>query len=335
MAIDSQTDSTGRTNETGRKEHQSHPRLIVFLVCLVISILMWLFIELMKDYNDEIRYNVSFTNAPQNLILTNSGDSIIRINMNAQGFELLAAKYATRKRTLAIDLSTLKIRPTADGYVAFLPSSRIIEQLGSQIRFEKEITSIKPDTLFFRFSEIYRKNVPVKLDLSYTLSGQYDLIDSIEFSPKFITVSSIKSIIDTLTFVKTNRLNLTQLDSSVRMKITLFKGKSSGLIKYSSDSVEVKFQVEQVTEAGFMVPVAITGNTTENIKVFPDKVEVLCRVPLSVYPHIEASDFTSQVEFLPTSVNGKKLLVTMSKIPEQVKVLKIIPSEVEYIIISK
>lgn len=335
MAIDSQTDSGNKTTEAGRKEHHSHPRLIVFLVCLVISILMWLFIELMKDYNDEIRYNVSFTNAPQNLILTNSGDSIIRIAMNAQGFELLAAKYATRKRTLSIDLSTLKIRPTADGYVAFLPSSRIIEQLGSQIRFEKEITSIKPDTLFFRFSEIYRKYVPVKLDMSYSLSGQYDLTDSIDFSPRFITVSSIRSIIDTLTFVKTNRLNLNQLDSSVRMKIALYKGKSAGLIKYSSDSVEVKFQVEQVTEAGFAVPVAITGNSGENIKVFPDKVEVLCRVPLSVYPHIEAGDFACQVEYLPASVKGKKLQVSMSKIPEQVKVLKIIPSEVEYIIISK
>lgn len=334
MAIDSQTEPITKPTETGRKEHRSHPRLIVFLVCLVISILMWLFIELMKDYTDEIKYNITFINAPKDLILTNSGESVISIGMNAQGFELLAAKYSRKLRTLSIDLSTLKIRPTKDGYTAYLPSARIIEQLGTQIRFEKEITFIKPDTLFFRFSEIFRKQVPVRLDLYYTLSGQYDVTDSISFRPQVVTVSSIKSIIDTLSFVKTQKLSLTQLDSSVSVKIALFKGQEANLIKFSNDSVTVKLKVEKVTEAGYTVPVSISGNG-ENVKIFPDKVEIICRVPLSVYPHIEASDFSTQVEFLPSLIKNKKLKVNLVKTPEKVKILKIIPEEVEFIIISK
>jgi len=334
MAIDIQTESNTKPDKTGRKEHRSHPRLIVFLVCLVISILMWLFIELMKDYTDEISYKIAFTNAPKDLILTNSGESVIRVGMNAQGFELLAAKYARNKRTLTIDLSTLKIRPSAEGYTAYLPSVRIMEQLGNQIRFEKEITSIKPDTLFFRFSEIYRKQVPVKLDISYTLSGQYDITDSISFKPQFITVSSIKGIIDTLSFVKTQKLRLIQLDSSVRVQIALFKGPNAGILKYSTDSVTVTMKIEKVTEAGYTVPVSISGNG-ENIKIFPDKVEIICRVPLSVYPHIEASDFSTQVEYLPSQNPVKKLHVNLVKIPEKVRVLKIIPADVEYIIITK
>ena len=334
MAIDSQAEPTGNQSEAGRKEHRSHPRLIVFLVCLVISILMWLFIELMKDYTDEIQFNVSFINAPKDLILTNSGDSLITLGMNAQGFELLAAKYSKNLRELTIDLSTLKIRQTGDGYTAYLTSARIIDQLGNQIRFKKEITYIKPDTLFFRFSEIYRKQVPVKLDVNYTLSGQYDVTDSISFNPRFVTVSSIKSIIDTLSFVKTQRLNLSQLDSSVNIKVALNKGYRANLVKFSTDSVTVKLIVEKVTEAGYTIPVSITGNG-ENVKIFPDKVDIVCRLPLSVFPHINASDFSAQVEFLPNSVNEKKLRIVLNKIPDKVKVLKIVPADVEYIIISK
>jgi hypothetical protein len=300
----------------------------------VISILMWLFIELMKDYTDEVKYNVSFINAPKDLILTNSGDSVITIGMNAQGFELLAAKYSKNLRELTIDLSTLKIRQTGDGYTAYLPSARIIEQMGNQIRFQKEITYIKPDTLFFRFSEIYRKQVPVKLDLNYTLNGQYDVTDSIAFKPQFVTVSSIKSIIDTLTFITTQRVNLTQLDSSVNIKIALNKGFRANLIKFSTDSVTVKLQIEKVTEAGYTIPVSISANG-ENVKIFPDKVDILCRIPLSVFPHINASDFSAQVEFLPSSIKEKKLKVVLIKTPDKVKVLKIAPAEVEYIIISK
>jgi len=334
MAIDSQTEPITKSTDAGRKEHRSHPRLIVFLVCLVISILMWLFIELMKDYTDEVKYNVSFINAPKDLILTNSGDSVITIGMNAQGFELLAAKYSKNLRELTIDLSTLKIRQTGDGYTAYLPSARIIEQMGNQIRFQKEITYIKPDTLFFRFSEIYRKQVPVKLDLNYTLNGQYDVTDSIAFKPQFVTVSSIKSIIDTLTFITTQRVNLTQLDSSVNIKIALNKGFRANLIKFSTDSVTVKLQIEKVTEAGYTIPVSISANG-ENVKIFPDKVDILCRIPLSVFLHINASDFSAQVEFLPSSIKEKKLKVVLIKTPDKVKVLKISPAEVEYIIISK
>ena len=334
MAVISQSEQISKPDKTGRKEHRSHPRLIVFLVCLFISILMWLFIELMKDYTDEIKYKIAFTNAPKDLILTNSGENEISIGMNAQGFELLAAKYARKKRTLTIDLSTLKIRLTADGYTAFLPSTRIMEQLGKQIRFEKEITSIKPDTLFFRFSEIYRKQVPVRPNVSYTLNGQYDITDSISFSPQFVTVSSIKSIIDTLSFVKTQKLTLNQLDSSVSVKVALYKGPSASVLKYSTDSVTVNLKVEQVTEAGYTVPVAISGNG-ENVKIFPDKVEIVCRVPLSVYPHIGVSDFATQVEYLPSLTKEKRLKVTLVKVPEKVRVLKIIPADVEYIIISK
>jgi len=334
MAIESQFETITKPTQTGRKEHRSHPRLIVFLVCLVISILMWLFIELMKDYTDEIRYNVTFINAPKDLILTNSGESVISVEMKAQGFELLAAKYARNMRTLTIDLSTLKIRSTSDGYSAYLPSARLMEQLGNQIRFEKEITFIKPDTLFFRFSEIFRKQVPVKLDISYSLNGQYDITDSINFRPAIVTVSSIKSIIDSLSFVKTQKLSLSDLDTSVRVKVALFKGNQASLLKYSVDSVTVTLNVEKVTEASYTIPLSIEGNG-ENVKIFPDKVEIVCRVPLSVYPHIDASGFSAEVQFHPSLIKEKKLKVTLVRIPEKVKILKIQPAEVEYIIIAK
>jgi hypothetical protein len=334
MAIDSQVNTNPKPTETGRKEHRSHPRLIVFLVCLAISILMWLFIELMKDYTDEVKYTVTFSNAPKDLILTHSGDSVISVWMNAQGFELLAAKYAHKLRDLTIDLSTLKIRPAGDGYIAYLPSARIVEQLGTQIRFEKQITSIKPDTLFFRFSKIFVKQVPVKLNIDYTLNGQYDVTDSITFRPQFVAVSSIKSIIDTLSFVTTKKLYLSQLDSNVNIKVELNKGYRANLMKFSTDSVTVKFNVEKVTEAGFTVPVTVSADG-ENVKIYPDKVEIVCRIPLSVYPHIAASDFSAEVHVLPSSVKDKKLKVNLVKIPGKVRVLKINPSEVEYIIISK
>ncbi len=332
--MDSQTEPQTKPVKKDRKEHRSHPRLFVFLVCFIISVLMWLYVELMKTYNDEITYTVTFTEVPKNLILTNGEDSTITVGMNAQGFELLAAKYANSRRTVNINLSRLKIRPSGNGYVAFLPSARVIDQLGSQIRFDKELRYIKPDTLFFRFSEIHQKQVPVIPDIDYSLNKQYDLIDTITFKPRFVTVSSIKNIIDTLSFVKTERLSLNQLDSSISIRVALSKGDQARLIRYSSDSVTVNLKIAKVTEASFIVPVSISGNG-ENVKIFPDKVEIICSVPLSEFASIKKSDFMAQVEYHPSMKSENKLKVTLLQTPPKVKILKVIPEEVEYIIISK
>jgi len=273
MAANSQNDPNFKPDQTGRKRNRSHPRLIVFLVCLIISVLMWLFIELMKDYTDEIKYTVAFKNVPKDLILTNSGDSILTIGMNAQGFELLSARFLSQKRTLVIDLSSLKVRPSGDGYNAFLSSAKISDQLVAQIRFKKEILYIKPDTLFFRFSTIYRKQVAVEPDFLYSLSGQYDIIDSLTYRPEYITVAGIKTIIDTLSFVKTQKIRLNDLDSSLVMKVALDKGSHPHLVKYSTDSITVKLRIEKVTEASYTLSLTI-NSAGKNIKVFPEKVEI-------------------------------------------------------------
>lgn len=334
MEADSQTETSSKPNNAGPKEYRAQSRMIVFLVCFAISVLMWLYVELQKDYTDEIKYNITFINSPKDLILTKSGDNVIKVGINAQGIELLIAKYTHKMRTLTIDLSTLRMRQTGDGYTSYIPSSGIIEQLGTQIRFKKEIIFIKPDTLFFQFSKVYSAQVPVRLDMDYTLDGQYDIIDSISYKPRFITVSSTKNIIDTLKFVSTQKLSLNQLDSSIRLKVAIFKGSNSNLLNYSSDSVTVNLNIERVTEEGFTVPIHVAGDS-ENMKLFPEKVEVTCRVPLSEYRHIEATDFLAQVEYKSSLIKEKTLKVKLAKIPNKVRVIKIAPEEVEYIIISK
>jgi hypothetical protein len=334
MVTDSAVETSTIPDAPERRRRRSSRRLLTFVVCLGISVLMWLFIELMKDYPDELKYQVAFINSPENLILTNSGDSLLRIGMNAQGFELLAAQYAMKRQHLTIDLSSLRIRQDASGYTAYLPTAQIVEQLGPQIRFQKEITYIKPDTLFFRFSEIVKKQVRIIPDISYSMKNQYDLTDSIQFSPRFVTVSSIQSIIDTLSFIKTANIRLSGLDSSISVRVPLSKGRNTRLLRFSNDSVTISVKVEKVTEASYKVPVTVNGNG-QNIKIFPDHAEILCRVPLSVYAQISDQDFATGVEYIPGVSKGSKLPVRLLRFPEKVRVLKTVPAEVEYIIIAR
>ncbi len=310
-------------------------RLFIFMICLAISASMWVFIELMKDYTSDISYPITFIHVPESLILVNQADSVITVGVNAQGFELLVAQFVSKRHPVEIDLSELHIRQGKEGYSAFIPASQLLQQVGRQLSYSKSIIAIKPDTLFFRFSEIYRKRVPVVPDISYSFASQYQLYDSVRFSPQTVMVSSIKDVIDTIRFVSTERVRLKDLDSNLVISVPLRKGLRTNMIRYSSDSVTVKIQVQKYTEAVFSVPVTISGNT-QPLRLFPDQVEISCLVPLNDYHLIETANFAAEVLATPSMLSaGKKLEVRLSRSPANIRSLRIKPDHVEFIIISK
>jgi hypothetical protein len=296
---------------------------------------MWIFVELMKDYSTEIPFYLTFKNVPEDLILVNQNDSVMTIGVNAQGFELLVAKYLKKRQTLELDLSDLRIRAGSDGYSAVIPASRLKEQVSQQISFSRFITSIRPDTLLFRFSEIYRKQVRVIPDIRYTLAGQYLLSDSIRVTPAFITVSSIKDVIDTIRSITTVKHVLEDLDSNRIVSLPLRKSLNANMIRYSADSVTLHLSVQKYTEAVINIPVTITGNSVP-IRIYPDQVEVTCLVPFSEYKDLSAELFSASVNASPFNLaNTKRLEVNLTRFPAYVRSVHFKPDQVEYLIISK
>jgi hypothetical protein len=334
------TDDRPVETHSDKKHQRPHRRKIrvrvfIFLVCLAISGSMWVFIELMKDYTTDLVFSITFKNVPKDLILENQTDSTLIAGVKAQGFELLVAQYLKKRQSLELDLSDLRIRQGDDGYTAFIPSSQIIQQVAAQLNYSKSIIYIKPDTLFFRFSEIYRKRVPVHLDLSLSFADQFQLYDSVRFSPQSVIVSSIKNVIDTIRFVTTQHLELNDLDSNLIFSAPLRKPLRANMIRYSQDSVTVSMQIRKYTEAVFNVPVKVNGSILP-IRIFPDQVEVTCQVPLSDYRQIDASNFNAEVTASPSELSiNKRLPVILTKIPRNVRSIRLKPDQVEYIIIAK
>jgi hypothetical protein len=334
------TESRPLNTEKNREEHKPLKRklrvkLWVFLVCLFLSSAMWAFIELMKDYTTDIEYSISFINVPEDLILVNQDDSTISVGVNAQGFELLVAQFLHDRKTLELDLSDLRIRHENEAYTAFIPSGRLLEQVGRQLNYAKSITHVRPDTLFFRFSEIYRKRVPVKPDVSFSFQSQYQLYDSVQFEPQFITVASFKDVIDTLRFVKTVHAEIDDLDSNRTVSIPIHRSLKGNILRYSEDSVTLSVKVQKYTEAVFNVPVTVTGNILP-IRIFPEQVEVRCQVPMNEYRDIDASGFSASVIASPNMLaSSKRLQVMLNRIPPHVRNCKVKPDQVEYIIIAK
>ena len=147
-----------RRPKGARFRHQ----LYMFLVCLGISIFIWLLVRLSKDYIYTVSYHLNYTYVPENLRLINVSDSIVILNIRVQGFDFFTEQYfRSKKRYLDINLQCARLHFTDSHQGGYIIASSISREIASQTNFPLEIYSISPDTLYFAFEKRNSKRVPL------------------------------------------------------------------------------------------------------------------------------------------------------------------------------
>jgi hypothetical protein len=140
-----------------RFRHQSY----IFLVCLGISIFIWLLVRLSKDYIYTVSYHLNYSYIPDNLKLTGVSDSIITLHIKVQGFDFFSEQYfRSRTRSLEINLQDARLHFTDNRQGGYIIANSISREIANQTNFPLEIYSITPDTIFFTFEKRSLKRLP-------------------------------------------------------------------------------------------------------------------------------------------------------------------------------
>ncbi len=308
----------------------------IFLLCLFLSTFMWLFIKLTRDYTLDFRFSITYKNFPKHLVLSEVPDSLLTIGLNAKGFKLLASRYLHRKLSLQVDCKDGRIRHNANGYYMRFVVSRLMPQLNKQLPSSHNITFISPDSITLHFTDASHKKVPVMLRLVTSFRKQYQLYDRIKLSPDSVIVTASPSVLDTLRFVESEAITKKNLDENQKFPLRLKVPLNPGQMRISEDSVQVFIPVGKYTEADFIVPIEVkVASKQTHIKTFPDKCTVTCMVPVKDYRHVNAGMFSASAAFSPGLIKTSKLKVSLTQWPQRIKILKITPAEVEFIILKK
>ena len=124
----------------------------VFAFFLVLSFLLWYLNSLGKENEAGIKYHIKFTNLPKERIINEEQPDELNIFLKGPGYTILKLKLSGKKAPLIIDISKVNYKRTPGGK-AFIVTSGLAKSLNVQMRSGCEITSIKPDTLFFSFNK--------------------------------------------------------------------------------------------------------------------------------------------------------------------------------------
>ena len=133
----------------------------VFAFFLFISFIFWYLNSLGKEIEAGINYRVKYTNLPKERIINEDLPTDLNLFMKGPGYSILKLKISGRKAPLIIDISKVSYKRAAGVKTMnyYIVTSGLAKSLNVQMRSGCEITSIKPDTLFFTLDRVEANSI--------------------------------------------------------------------------------------------------------------------------------------------------------------------------------
>ena len=107
-----------------------------------------------------IRYPVIYTNLPKERVIIDDPQVRLTLYLKGTGYSILKLNLSGKKSPVEIDIAkvTYKRVPGSMEPYYYIVTSGLVKSLAIQLGSECEITSIKPDTLFFNLEKAVAKS---------------------------------------------------------------------------------------------------------------------------------------------------------------------------------
>lgn len=303
--------------------------VLSFLLFLILSASFWFVNVLDKVRETTIDIPIRYVSVPQNIEFTNNVPISIKVSVRDNGKELLNYSRKNNK-PIAIDFN----RQFYQNGTIVVSADEIRQVLIRYLSPTTAITQIQPDSLVVAYRKLETRNVRVQLEKHISLAHQYVLDENIVVEPSQVAVVGAGMLFDTLSFVKTNVLELHNLKDTVTRVVKI---KPIAGLRFVPDEVKVKLNVERFTEKRIVVPVTVINCPDDIVlRIFPSQVELSFNVPMSRFSTINVN--AVRVLFDYGQLNGDNKLKHTLKIENNeplIRNLRLRPSDVEYLIEEK
>jgi hypothetical protein len=130
--------------------------IAVFAFFLFLSFIFWYLNSLGKENEAGIKYQVKYINIPKERVISEALPAEVNLFLKGPGYSILKLKILGKKTPLIIDISKVNYKraPGDKALNYYIVTSGLTKSLNVQMRSGCEITSIKPDTLFFTLDKV-------------------------------------------------------------------------------------------------------------------------------------------------------------------------------------
>ena len=310
-------------------EKKDKSRFLTFCIFLLIATVLWLIIKLSKEYTTQSVVTLVYTEVPVNKWVSTPSQTV-KFSFVADGFVTLRHLLVPKqKRVVEIPLSEVPYR-LEGGFTYSYSSQYVADRLAHSLDIVAGNITINDDKQFFNMEDLQSKELAVKVPLEVSMQRQFQLYGQPEVVPDHVTVFGPKNMLDTLTQINTLPLQATNLSGPLHSVLAL--DLYDGAIRSEVSEVTVGIDVEQYTETDIEVPVSITDSL--ELRFFPEKISLKCMVPIRDFASITPQSFLVQADTAQLHRLQPLLDVRLLRVPDYVQVIKMEPTQVEYLIIN-
>jgi len=300
-------------------------RVSVFVTCLVVAAIAWVFVSLSNPYQFTTRQAIIFKNMPQRRAFLSLQSDTVNVTMTGSGWQMLFSKMNPANRAISIDLHTLENK-------SFVVLNSQLKQINQGRDSDNLVLSINPDTLYFDFTNRVSKRIPVKLDTSFRYQKQFFRSDNIIIKPSYVTISGPANRIDKITEWPSDSLKLSDLNENTDAHVNL-RPVNDASMTIVPKAVEVRVPVDEFTEKTLEIPVKLINHNYDNVKIFPQKVRVTFTVALNKYAETNEDLFEASADLDLWRDKGYSTLpVKFTRMPAFSKIVNIEPRNIDFIV---
>ena len=193
-----------------------------------------------------------------------------------------------------------------------------------------KVVQVKPDRLDFYYNYGQSRQVPVKM-AGVVVTGKSFYLARTRFWPETVTVYGSKQTLDSLRYVKTVPINITNFNDTVVKTVALEKIKG---VKIVPNTVRIGLYPDILTEETIEVPVtAVNMPEGKVLRSFPQRVTVNFIVGASMFRSISSDQFAVVVDYNELIEHpSDKCNIHLRQCPQGVRNARLQMTQVDYLI---
>lgn len=300
---------------------------LTFFFFLVLSTIFWLMTALNETYEREIGVPAYLVNIPKNVVVTSDMEDTVRVTVRDKGFALLAYTYGEGIRPINVNFQSAITRQSGYGVVS---SQELMKMINQRFSGSSKIVQVKPDRLDFHYNYGLSRQVSVKM-AGNVVPGKSFYLARTRFWPEKVTVYGSKQALDSLRFVKTVPINITNFNDTVLRTVALETIKG---VKIVPNTVRIGLYPDILTEENIEVPItAVNMPEGKVLRTFPQRVTVNFIVGASMFRSISPEQFAVVVDYNEIIDHpSDKCSIHLRETPQGVRNARLQMTQVDYLI---
>ncbi len=292
--------------------------------CIGIALIVWLFMKMSQPHETQVPLEITYT-LPDDKIFATPPPATITPKISGTGWALFRRYLSAQRPEINLTLENTPNQTISASRLETAIQSRLSSPLTASLRAYQSIS--------VQLDDKAGKKIPVILQERIRLAPQYQFIVPPRPVPDSITIYGPKSVIEKVDAWRTELYEKEGIKENETPAVALLSH-SNTEVSFEPEEVICKIDVEQFTQKALEVPIQIiNAPDTLLLTIHPSKTKITCRVGLSNYDKVDATQFKAVADFTKVDVNNSNYApVKLTQVPDFVNNTNTQPQNVEFII---